>query len=67
MDSQNTGVGCHAPLQDIFPTQGSKPSLLWLLHRATEFFTAKPPGKPQLNLWKLLNKGFSFLTTAEKK
>ena len=29
---KNTGVGCHALLQDIFPTQGSNPCLLWLLH-----------------------------------
>ena len=28
---KNTGVGCHALLQ-IFPTQGSNPSLLCLLH-----------------------------------
>ena len=28
----NTGVGCHALLQGIFPTQGSNPSLLTLLH-----------------------------------
>ena len=29
---QNTGVGCHALLQGIFPTQGSNPCLLCLLH-----------------------------------
>ena len=29
---KNTGVGCHALLQGIFPTQGSNPSLLCLLH-----------------------------------
>ena len=28
----NTGVGCHFLLQGIFPTQGSNPSLLCLLH-----------------------------------
>ena len=28
---QNTGVGCHALLQRIFPTQGSNPCLLHLL------------------------------------
>ena len=28
---KNTGVGCHALLQGIFPTQGSKPRLLSLL------------------------------------
>ena len=29
---KNTGMGCHAFLQGIFPTQGSNPSLLHLLH-----------------------------------
>ena len=29
---QNTGVGCHALLQRIFPTQGSNPRLSCLLH-----------------------------------
>ena len=32
---KNTGVGCHALLQRIFPTQGSKPGLLhcrWILY-----------------------------------
>ena len=29
---QNTGVGCRALLQGIFPTQGSKLCLLCLLH-----------------------------------
>ena len=29
---KNTEVGCHALLQGIFPTQGSNPRLLWLLH-----------------------------------
>ena len=31
--SKNTRVGCHALLQGIFPTQGSNPCLLSLLHR----------------------------------
>ena len=29
---KNTGVGCHSHLQQIFPTQGSNPHLLCLLH-----------------------------------
>ena len=29
---KNTGVGCHALLQGIFPTQRSNPCLLHLLH-----------------------------------
>ena len=27
--ARNTGVGCHALLQRIFPTQGSNPGLLY--------------------------------------
>ena len=29
---KNAGVGCHTLLQGIFPTQGSNPGLLCLLH-----------------------------------
>ena len=29
---KNAGVNCHALVQGIFPTQGSKPRLLCLLH-----------------------------------
>ena len=29
---KNPGVGCHALLQEIFPTQGLNPRLLRLLH-----------------------------------
>ena len=39
--SNNTGVGCHALLQGISPTQGSN---LWFLH-AGRFFTTEPLGK----------------------
>ena len=41
---KNTGVGCQALLQGIFPTQGSKPCLLyckWILYRWT---TGEAPG-----------------------
>ena len=30
--SKNTGMGCHFLLQEIFPSQGSNPHLLYLLH-----------------------------------
>ena len=30
---KNTGVGCHALVQGIFPTQKSNPCLLWFLDR----------------------------------
>ena len=41
----NTGVGCHALLQGIFPTQGSNPSLLHLLHWQVGSLPLVPPEK----------------------
>ena len=43
----NTGVGCHAFLQVIFPTQGSNPCFLSLLHWQV---CPLPPGKPKHDL-----------------
>ena len=45
---KNTGVGCYARLQGIFLTQGSKPSLLWLLHWQVGSLPLVPPGEPLL-------------------
>ena len=45
---RNTGVGCHAILQGIFPTQGSNLSLLSLLQIGRRVFYQAPPGKPYL-------------------
>ena len=39
---KNTGVGCHALLHGIFPTQGSNPGLL---HCRQILYHLKPPGK----------------------
>ena len=39
---KNTGVGYHALLQGIFPTQGLNPRLL---HWQADSFTTEPPGK----------------------
>ena len=40
---KNTGVGCHAFLQGIFPTQGSNPGLLaW----QADSLLSELPGKP---------------------
>ena len=45
---KNTGVGCHALLQGIFPNQGSNLCLLCLLHWQLRFFLPlTPPGKLQ--------------------
>ena len=43
---KNTGVGCHALLQGIFPTQGLNPHLLCLLHWQVGSLPLVPPGKP---------------------
>ena len=40
---KNTGVGCHALLQGIFPTQGSNPGLL----HCSQILPSEPPGKPK--------------------
>ena len=43
---KNTGVGCHAFLQGIFPTQGSNPHLLYLLNWQVASLPLAPPGRP---------------------
>ena len=43
---KNTGVGCYALLQGIFPTQESNMHLLRLLHWQTGSLPVAPPGKP---------------------
>ena len=43
---ENTGVGCHAILQRIFPTQGSSQCLLGLLPCQAGSLPLEPPGKP---------------------
>ena len=41
---KNTGVGCHALLQGIFPNQGSNPGHP---HCRLDFLSSEPPGKPK--------------------
>ena len=43
-----TDVGCRALLQGIFPTQGSNPCLLHLLHWQAGSLPLEPPGKPRI-------------------
>ena len=43
--------GCHALLQGIFPTQGSNPHLLFLLHWQVNSLLLVPPGKPPASLY----------------
>ena len=40
---KNTGMGCHATLQGIFPTQRSNPHLLCFLHWQAGSFPIAPP------------------------
>ena len=44
---KNTGVGCSALLQGIFPTQGLNPHLLRLLHWQAGSVPLAAPGKPR--------------------
>ena len=41
---KNSGMGCHALLQDFFPTQGLN-LCLYVSCFASLFFTTEPPGK----------------------
>ena len=43
---KNTGVGCHFVLQGIFPTQGSNPCLLGLLHWKQILYHLSHQGNP---------------------
>ena len=45
---KDIGVGCHFLLQGIFPTQGSNPCLLCLLHWQASSLLLTPPKKPIL-------------------
>ena len=53
---KNTGMGCHALLQGIFPTQGLNPPLLLLLHWQAGSLPLVPPGKllPKVRLFPLI-------------
>ena len=48
---ENTGVGCHALLQDIFPTQGSNLHLLCLLHWHADSLLLEAPQFDILHLF----------------
>ena len=52
MDSpgKNTGVSSYALLQGIFPTQGLKRYLLYLLHWQVRSLPLAPPEKPIIGL-----------------
>ena len=52
---KNTEMGCHALLQGIFPTQGSNPRLLCLLHWQVDYLPLAPPGKPQISPYYLIH------------
>ena len=47
LQGKNTGVGCHALLQGVFPRQGWNPCLLCLLCWPVGSLLLAPPRKPQ--------------------
>ena len=50
---QNTGVGCHFLLQEIFLTYGSKLHLLHLIHWQADSLPLAAPGKPWVQILNL--------------
>ena len=63
---KNTEVGCHALLQGIFPTQGSNPHLLYLLHWQVGSLPLVPSGKPRHQLEGLLKHSWPDPTPPHK-
>ena len=63
---KHTGVGCHALLQRIFPTQGSKLHLLYLLHCQAGSLPLVTTGKPHAEAH-LLIKMFVIYWQLKKK
>ena len=59
--SKNTGVGCHALLQGIFPTQGSYSCLLRLLHWQTGALPLRHLRSHAGKLWISTNNNASVL------
>ena len=51
--NNNTGMGCHALLQGIFPTQGSNPHLLCLLHGRQILYLSSHQRSPKwsIDIW----------------
>ena len=49
---KNTEVGCHFLFPGIFPTQGSSPHLLHLLHWQVDSLPLASPGKPRVSIWR---------------
>ena len=47
---KNTEVGCHVLLQGIFPTKGSNPCLLCLLHWQVGSLPLTSPGTPPIDV-----------------
>ena len=62
---KNTGVGCHALLQGIFPTQGLNLHLLGLLHWQMGSSSLAPPGKPLCTFSSLQFSSVQFSSVAQ--
>ena len=58
---ENTGVGCHALLQEIFPTQESNPGLPALQTDSLPFETPGKPKNSRVGSLSLLQGNFSIL------
>ena len=59
---KNAGVCYHSLLQGVFPTQGSNPQLLCLLHWQVGSLLLVTPGKSLLNLLFLKNVSYAKIS-----
>ena len=62
---KNIRVGCHFLLQGIFPTQGSNPYLLCLLHWQADSLPLNHLGRPQRKTSPNLKAAGSHVATAD--
>ena len=63
---KNTGVDCHALLRGIFPTQGSNPGPLQLLHGQAGSLAREPAGSPSINTGRSKYKVCHEVTSARR-
>ena len=61
---KNTRVGCHALLQEIFPTQGSNPHLLGLPELTSGFFTTSTTWEVPFGLGLVKRKLIKLITNS---
>ena len=65
--SKNTGVGCHALLQGIFPTQGSNPGLIFYYCKAHPGSYSLSLGQSRMSVTYLHRSCRSYFTSDQRQ